>query len=163
TLWRSLDELAGTPAFAEYLAEEFPREAARLAAAVDRREFLKLAGASLALAGLTACTKQPEERIVPYVRQPEHVVPGHPLFYATAAVRRGVALGVLVESHEGRPTKIEGNPDHPGSLGSTDVASQAAVLGLYDPDRSQAPTHVGEITSWGSFRDAFASVVVAQR
>ena len=163
TLWRSLDELAGTPEFAAYLAEEFPREGARLASAVDRREFLKLAGASLALAGLAACTKQPEERIVPYVRQPEHAVPGNPLYYATAIARRGVALGLLVESHEFRPTKAEGNPDHPGSLGSTDVAAQAAVLGLYDPDRSQAPTHVGEITSWGAFRDAFTGVVAAQR
>jgi molybdopterin-containing oxidoreductase family iron-sulfur binding subunit len=163
TLWRSLDELAAMPELEAFLAEELPREAARLASAVDRREFLKLAGASLALAGLAACTKQPEERIVPYVRQPEHVVPGHPLYYATAIARRGVALGLLVESHEGRPTKAEGNPDHPGSLGGTDVASQAAVLGLYDPDRSQAVTHVGDIRSWSTFRDAFGGIVAAQR
>ena len=83
-------------------------------------------GASLALAGVTACTRQPPEKIVPYVRQPEEIVPGRPLFYATAMTLGGVATGLLVESHEGRPTKIEGNPEHPGSLGATDVFAQAA-------------------------------------
>ena len=92
-------------------------------------------GASLALAGVTACTRQPAEKIVPYVRQPEELVPGKPLFFATAMTLGGVATGLLVESHEGRPTKIEGNPLHPGSLGATDVFAQAAILGLYDPDR----------------------------
>ena len=92
-------------------------------------------GASLALAGVTACTRQPPEKIVPYVRQPEEIVPGRPLFFATAMTLGGVATGLLVESHEGRPTKIEGNPQHPGSLGATDIFAQAAVLGLYDPDR----------------------------
>ena len=97
-------------------------------------------GASLALAGVTACTQQPAEKIVPYVRQPEEMIPGKPLFYATAMPLGGVATGLLVESHEGRPTKIEGNPLHPGSLGATDVFAQAAILGLYDPDRSQTLT-----------------------
>ena len=97
-------------------------------------------GASLALAGVTACTRQPAEKIVPYVRQPEELIPGKPLFYATAMTLGGVATGLLVESHEGRPTKIEGNPLHPGSLGATDVFAQAAILGLYDPDRSQTLT-----------------------
>ena len=87
-------------------------------------------GASLALAGVTACTRQPAEKIVPYVRQPEEIVPGRPLFFATAMTLGGVATGLLVESHEGRPTKIEGNPQHPGSLGATDIFAQAAVLGL---------------------------------
>ena len=95
-------------------------------------------GASLALAGVSACTKQPPEEIVPYVRQPEELVPGRPLFFATAMPFAGVAQPVLVESHMGRPTKIEGNPEHPASLGATDIFAQAAVLGLYDPDRSQA-------------------------
>ena len=90
-------------------------------------------GASLALAGVTACTRQPAEKIVPYVRQPEEIIPGKPLFFATAMPLGGVATGLLVESHEGRPTKVEGNPDHPASLGATDVFAQAAVLGLYDP------------------------------
>ena len=112
-----------------------------------RRNFLKLMGASLALAGLTACTRQPTEHIMPYVRQPEDLIPGKPLFYATAATLGGVANGVLVESHEGRPTKIEGNPEHPATLGACDVFSQASVLGLYDPDRAQALTLEGEISS----------------
>ena len=111
------------------------REVEAITDPVARRTFLKLMGASLALAGVTACTRQPAEKIVPYVRQPEEIVPGKPLFFATAMPLGGVATGLLVESHEGRPTKIEGNPLHPGSLGATDVFAQAAVLGLYDPDR----------------------------
>ena len=108
-------------------------------------------GASLALAGLTACTRQPDEKIVPYVKPPEEIVPGRPLFFATAVLDGGYAKGVLVESHEGRPTKIEGNPDHPASLGATDAVAQAAILELYDPDRSQTLTHLGEIRPWGAF------------
>ena len=88
-------------------------------------------GASLALGGATACTRQPLEKIVPYVRQPEQIIPGKPLFFATALTLSGYATGVLAESHEGRPTKIEGNPDHPASLGATDVFAQAAILTLY--------------------------------
>ena len=90
-------------------------------------------GASLALAGLTACTRQPTEHIMPYVRQPEELIPGRPLFFATAATLNGVANGVLAESHEGRPTKIEGNPEHPATLGACDIFSQASVLQFYDP------------------------------
>src|SRR5262249_2369699 len=107
--------------------------------------------ASLALAGLTACTRQPTEKIVPYVKQPEEIVPGRPLFFATAVTEGGYANGVLVESHMGRPTKVEGNPDHPGSLGATNATGQAAILGLYDPDRSQTLTSYGEIQSWAKF------------
>src|SRR5207253_9075044 len=117
----------------------------RVADPVARGGFLRLMGASLALAGVSACTRQPAERIVPYVRQPEELVPGRPLFYATAMTIGGVAAGLLVESHEGRPTKIEGNPQHPSSLGASDVYAQAAILGLYDPDRSQTLTNLGEI------------------
>ena len=90
-------------------------------------------GASLALAGVSACTRQPNEELVPYVRQPEELVPGKPLFYATAMPFAGAGMGLLVESHEGRPTKIEGNPDHPSSRGATDLFAQASILGLYDP------------------------------
>ena len=100
-------------------------------------------GASLALAGLTGCTRQPTEFIMPYVRQPEELIPGRPLFYATAMPLGGYATGLLVESHEGRPTKAEGNPEHPASLGACDPYSQAAILGLYDPDRSQALSFAG--------------------
>ena len=120
-------------------------------------------GASLALAGVTACTRQPAEKIVPYVRQPEEIVPGKPLFFATAMPLGGVATGLLVESHEGRPTKIEGNPQHPGSLGATDVFAQAAILGLYDPDRSQTLTNLGEIRPWSAFLGAIRAALTAQQ
>jgi molybdopterin-containing oxidoreductase family iron-sulfur binding subunit len=119
---------------------------------LDRREFLRLMGASLALAGLAGCNaRQPVEEIVPYVRQPLEIVTGEPLFYATAATLGGYAQGLLVESHEGRPTKIEGNPNHPGSLGATDIFAQSSVLSLYDPDRSKDVLHFGQISTWNNF------------
>src|SRR5439155_4403489 len=121
---------------------------------VARRTFLKLMGASLALGGLGACTRQPAEAIVPYVRQPEDLVLGEPLLFATSMPMGGAATGLLVESHEGRPTKIEGKPNHPGSLGSADVFAQAAILGLYDPDRAKTITHLGEIKPWSEFLGA---------
>ncbi len=130
---------------------------------VARRTFLKLMGASLALGGFGACTRQPAEAIVPYVRQPEDLVLGEPLFFATAMPIGGGAAGLLVESHEGRPTKIEGNPLHPGSLGSADVFAQAAILGLYDPDRAQTITHLGEIKPWSEFLGAMRATLTAQQ
>ena len=135
-LWRSLDELANTPRYRDFLQSEFPNGAENDARGLSRRDALKLMGASAALAGLAACTKLPVQKIVPYVRAPEEIVPGKPLFYATVMPQGGIGLGVLAESHMGRPTKIEGNPDHPASLGGTDVFAQASVLTLYDPDRS---------------------------
>ena len=146
--WRSLSELADTPDFRDYLHREFPEQASEWNDPKGRRNFLKLMSASLALAGVGACTTQPPEHIVPYVRQPEDLVPGRPLFFASAIPLGGVARPVLVESHMGRPTKIEGNPEHPASLGATDVLTQAAVLGLYDPDRSQTVTYRGEVRPW---------------
>jgi Fe-S-cluster-containing dehydrogenase component len=131
--------------------------------AVDRRQFLRLMAASLALAGLGACTRQPDEKILPYVRQPEHLVLGNPLYFATAMPLAGIATGLLVESHEGRPTKVEGNPEHPASLGTTDAWAQASILGLYDPDRSQVVTSAGTIRTWGAFRTALDAAVAAQR
>src|SRR6516225_1620592 len=119
TFWRTLEERAHDPAFQERLTREFPSQIEAIIDPVERRTFLKLMGASLALAGVTACTRQPTELIVPYVRQPEELVLGRPLFFATSMALGGVATGLLVESHEGRPTKIEGNPQHPGSLGAT--------------------------------------------
>jgi molybdopterin-containing oxidoreductase family iron-sulfur binding subunit len=148
--WRSFEELADTPEFQELLHREFPRQAAVWHEGLDRRRFLSLAGASLGMAGLTACTKQPIEKIVPYVRQPEELVPGKPMFFATSMPLAGYATGLLAESHTGRPTKVEGNPDHPASLGATDVFAQASVLELYDPDRSQTLTQHGRIRSWGA-------------
>jgi MoCo/4Fe-4S cofactor protein with predicted Tat translocation signal len=163
--WRTLEERAGDPAFRERLQNEFPSLLPDLDSLTDpvaRRQFLKLMGASIALAGLTACTRQPAEKIVPYVRQPEEIVPGRPLYFATAMTLGGVATGLLVESHEGRPTKIEGNPLHPGSLGATDIFAQAAILDLYDPDRSQTLLNLGEIRPWPRFLGAIRSLLAAQ-
>jgi molybdopterin-containing oxidoreductase family iron-sulfur binding subunit len=161
--WRSLEAVAETPEFKEYLHREFPQNASEWLDPVGRRGFLKLMGASLALAGVTACTRQPDETIVPYVRQPEELVPGKPLFFATAMPFAGTGIGLLVESHEGRPTKIEGNPDHPSSLGATDLFAQASILGLYDPDRSQTITHLGEIRSFDSFAAGMRTLLEAQQ
>ena len=123
--WRSLEELAETDAFQEFLYREFPQQSDRWTDPIGRRRFLHLMGASLALAGLAGCTKQPAEPIMPYVTAPEGIIPGKPLFFATASLLSGVAEGVLVENHMGRPTKVEGNPEHPASLGATDVFAQA--------------------------------------
>ena len=149
--WRSLEELAGDAHFQDLLHREFPRQASEWENAVERRDFLKLMAASLALAGLTGCGRKPDETIVPYVKAPVGLTLGLPLYFATAMPVGGDAIGLLVESHEGRPTKVEGNPDHPGSLGGTDVFAQASVLGLYDPDRSQALTYMGQIRAWSDF------------
>ncbi|MCU1232465.1 MAG: 4Fe-4S ferredoxin, iron-sulfur binding domain protein [Candidatus Solibacter sp.] len=165
--WRSLDDLAATPEFQDLLEREFPRQAVGWSEDEDanegRRNFLKVMGASLALAGMTACTRQPTEHIMPYVRQPEDLIPGRPLFFATAMTVNGIATGILAESHEGRPTKIEGNPEHPASLGACDPFSQASVLQLYDPDRSQALTLNNEISSWGKFTGALRDALAQQK
>ena len=161
--WRSLEELAGSPDFQEMLHREFPRGASEWLDSVSRRGFLKLMGASLAMAGMTACTKQPLEPIVPYVKQPEEVVPGRPLFFATAFTLGGYASPVLVESHLYRPTKIEGNDQHPASLGGTDIFTQASILGMYDPDRSQTVTYLGDIRSWGSLVEAMRAPLNIQK
>ncbi|MDQ3906821.1 MAG: hypothetical protein M3268_00590, partial [Acidobacteriota bacterium] len=150
--WRSLEERAREEDVESLVRRSSPRHAALLENALDRRAFIKLMGASLALAGLTGCgARMPVEEIVPYVRQPEGVSPGETTFYATAMTLGGYAQGLLVESHEGRPTKVEGNPNHPASLGATDAFAQASVLTLYDPDRSQTVAYLGEINSWGEF------------
>ena len=156
--WRSVVEQAGG---FEVAAEndEFPDR--ELPSESSRREFFKFAGASLTLAGLTGCLdlKQPEETIVPYVEPPEQLVPGRPLYFSTSFERAGRGLGLIAESHEGRPTKIEGNPDHPSSGGATDIFAQAELLGLYDPDRSRTVidrTTPGGVSSLSAFRDAIA-------
>ena len=149
--WRSLEELSGSEAFQTYLHREFPEQASEWTDPVGRRQFLQLMGASLALAGVSGCAFQPPETIVPYVRAPEDVVSGKPLFFTSALTLGGYASGVLVESWQGRPTKIEGNPAHPANLGGTDGFLQAAVLSLYDPDRSQVATRNGRVSSWDDF------------
>jgi len=161
--WRSLEELAGSGEFREMMHREFPKGASEWVDAVSRRGFLRLMGASLAMAGMTACTKQPMEPIVPYVRQPEELIPGRPMFFATAFTLGGYATPLLVESHLYRPTKIEGNDLHPASLGGTDVFSQTSILGLYDPDRSQTIMQLGEVRTWGSFLEAIRGPLSSQK
>jgi molybdopterin-containing oxidoreductase family iron-sulfur binding subunit len=161
--WRSLEELADSPEFRQYVHREFPAQASEFTDPAGRRQFLKLMGASLALAGVSACTRQPAEKIVPYVRQPEDIIPGRPLFFATAMPLGGVGLPLLAENHMGRPTKVEGNPDHPASLGATDVFAQASVLTLYDPDRSRTVLNRGEVKTWGAFVAALRGAVDGRR
>src|SRR5580658_1341308 len=150
-MWQSLEELSATPQFEEFRDFEFPPSAGKGNDGIDRRDVLKLMAASAAMAGLSACTKLPTEKIVPYVKPPEEILPGRPLFYATALFQAGVATGVLVESHTGRPTKIEGNSEHPGSLGPSDIFSQAAILQFWDPDRSQSVYLDGRVSTWSDF------------
>jgi molybdopterin-containing oxidoreductase family iron-sulfur binding subunit len=161
--WRSLEELADTPEFREYIHREFPSQASEFNDPAGRRQFLKLMGASLALAGVGACTRQPYEKLVPYVRQPEEVIPGRPLFFATAMPLGGLGMPLLAENHLGRPTKLEGNPEHPASLGATDLFSQASVLGLYDPDRSRTVTNLGDVKTWNAFLTAVQGAMNAKR
>jgi MoCo/4Fe-4S cofactor protein with predicted Tat translocation signal len=166
--WRSLEEVADTKRFRDFLQREFP--AANPSEAdpewldpVGRRNFLKLMSASLAFAGLTGCTVQPKEYLVPYVKPPDGLIPGKPQFYATAMTMGGVANGLLVESREGRPIKIEGNPDHPASLGGTTVFEQASVLNLYDPDRSQTTLYLGDPRTAGDFLNELRAQMDGQR
>ena len=154
-----------TTQFLVPLRREFPEYANRLHDGATRRQFLQLMGASLALAGVQGCVEQPQEQIVPFVEAPEQIIPGKPLYYATAMTHDGAAVGLLVESHMGRPVKIEGNPLHPAvpeimanapaagrvRFGATDAFAQAVVLSLYDPDRSQTVAHDGQIATWESF------------
>jgi MoCo/4Fe-4S cofactor protein with predicted Tat translocation signal len=157
--WRSLEELAEDPQFEELLHREFPRQApSEWDESVDRRDFLRLMAASLAFAGLSGCGRTPEQYIVPYVKQPDGMILGKPLFYATVMPFGADAIGLLVESHEGRPTKIEGNPSHPSSLGATNAFAQASVLNLYDSDRAQTVTNYGEIRTWAQFLDAAQAI-----
>lgn len=148
--WRSLEQLADTPEFQEYVQKEFPEGASEMRDLVSRRTFLSLMGASLAFAGLAGCRK-PVEKILPYVTAPENVIPGVPQHYATTMPLGLEAYGVLVENHEGRPTKIEGNELHPASRGGTNAFIQASILGLYDPDRSPRIVEKGVERSWVDF------------
>ncbi len=161
--WRSLEELAGSQDFQEALHREFPKGASEWVDSVSRRGFLKVMGASLGLAGMTGCVRLPLEPIVPYVRQPENVIPGRPMYYATASTLGGYASPLLVESHLGRPTKIEGNDQHPASTGGTDIFAQASILGLYDPDRSQTVMSMGDVRSWQAFLSAIRGPLSAQK
>jgi len=160
--WRGLEELAETAEFQEFLHREFPRQASEWLPVMSRRNFLQLMGASLALAGLTACANQPDEKIVPYVQMPEATVPGQPLFFATAMQLGGYTMGLLAQSHDHRPTKLEGNPDHPASLGATDALAQASILNLYDPDRAKEITLDGAPSTWDDFLAALQTQLAQQ-
>ncbi len=157
--WRSVEEFADSPEFEEFVKREYPAHGQEWNDPVTRRSFLKVMGATLAFAGLSGCVIQPPEKIVPRVRDQEDVLPGKPLFFATAMTVGGVATGLLARSYEGRPTKLEGNPDHPGSLGATDVLAQASLLDMYDPDRSQQILFRGTPTTWLNFTTAFRAAV----
>ena len=161
-IWKSWSELAGTDEHRRWADDEFPDREGLLD--IDRRDFLKLAGAGMALAGAAGCRQivNADPKAVPYVRAPEGMVAGKSVEYATAVSLAGYAVGVLVESHEGRPTKIEGNPSHPASLGSTDVFTQAEILGLYDPERSQSVIEKGEVSSWENFLAALRPILKAE-
>jgi Fe-S-cluster-containing hydrogenase components 1 len=160
-LWRSLEEIAGTEEFRQWVEDEFPNRASLLS--VDRRQFLTLGGAALAMAGLSGCRIITNSKAVPYVRSPEDLVTGRSLAYATTLLRNGYGVGVLVNSFEGRPIKVEGNPRHPASLGATEVFEQADVLSLYDPDRAQSLTDRGEFSSWDQFVGVLRPVLREQR
>ena len=170
--WRSLEELADAPEFREFVEREYPQHAEEWNDPVERRTFIKLMGASLALAGLSGCVFQPAEKIVPNVKQPEDSLPGKALFFATASSLGGIATPLLARSNEGRPTKLEGNPDHPNNRNgrpedrgssATDIFSQASVLSLYDPDRSQIPLFREESRTWSTFVGELRTALDEQR
>ncbi|HUQ49235.1 MAG TPA: TAT-variant-translocated molybdopterin oxidoreductase, partial [Terriglobales bacterium] len=161
--WRSLEELTDQEGFQEMMEREFPRHVSEWTDAVSRRGFLKLMSASLALAGLSACTRQPDETIVPYVQQPEDLIPGVPQYYATAQPTNLGAQPLLIKSQMYRPIKVEGNPEHPVSKGASDVYAQASVLDLYDPDRSQTITYLGNTRTWGDFFGALRDAAAAEK
>ena len=165
--WRSLEEIAQTEEFTHYLHREFPEQASEWTDLDSRRNFLRVMGASLALAGvgLSGCDyiKNPPEKILPYVRQPENLTQGKPLYYATAVSLGGYGTGVVVESHMGRPTMVEGNEKHPESLGAIDAKTLASVLGLYDPDRSKAVLKGQKLGTFDTFLLSALSNLDAQR
>jgi MoCo/4Fe-4S cofactor protein with predicted Tat translocation signal len=156
--WRSLNELANHKDFEEIVRQEFPRQAGLLES-LNRRDFLKVLGASLALAGLAACAPRENEKIVPYVKPPEELVPAKSIYYASAMVQDGYAKGVLIETTMGRPIKVEGLPGHPDSQGSSDAFMQASLLDLYDPDRVKQVIKQVTPSSWKDFTAALGGMV----
>jgi len=161
--WRSVDELAGTAEFQAAVEKEFPSAAQEWVDPVSRRGFMKLMGASMALAGLAGCTKQPDEPIYPYVKAPEDLILGKPMYFATAHPFVTGAVPVLVKSDEFRPIKVDGNPEHPYNLGSSDPFTQGTLLELYDPDRSQHVTYKGESREWAEFAQELREKLVESK
>ncbi len=161
--WRSVDELADTAEFQAAVEKEFPSAAQEWVDPVSRRGFMKLMGASMALAGLAGCTKQPEETIYPYVKQPEDLVLGKPMYFATAHPFTTGGVPLLVKSDEFRPIKVDGNPEHSYNAGSSDPYTQGTLLDLYDPDRSQHVMYRGESREWAEFAQAFRGKVAESK
>ncbi len=151
--WRSLDQLADTPEFRTWVEREFPDDAAAVLDGNSRRTMLKIMAASFGLAGLAACSR-PEYRLAPQARGREDYIPGAPYNYTSAFALGGHAAGIVVQTNEGRPSKIEGNPDHPASLGAATALAQASLLSVYDPDRSKAVLEGGKESSWEKFEAA---------
>ncbi len=158
--WRSIDELAGTPEFEAAVEREFPAAAQEWVDPVSRRGFMKLMGASMALAGLAGCTKQPDEPIYPYVKAPEDLILGKPNYFASAPPFVTGAVPVLVKSDQFRPIKVDGNPEHPYNQGSSDVFTQGALLDLYDPDRSSMPPTWARRATGQNFAEALRRAAV---
>ncbi len=161
--WRSVDELADAPEFAQLVNEEFPSQASEWIDPVSRRSFLKVMGASMALAGLAGCTKQPDEPIMPYIQAPEDLILGKPVYFASAFPFPTGAVPVLIKSDAYRPIKVDGNPEHPYNRGGSDPITQATLLDLYDPDRSQHVLYRGETRSWAAFLAAFRSMLADKK
>ena len=157
TYWRSLAQKEGAPRDRSFENREFAEGVSEAPQGVSRRTMLTLMGASLSLAGLTAC-RRPVEKIVPFVTAPEDLLPGVARHYATTMPFGRSAYGLVVESHEGRPTKIEGNELHPSTLGASSPWIQAAILDLYDPDRLQPVQRAGEAVAWGEFEQTWAGL-----
>jgi len=151
--WRSLNELANTPKFQQWVAREFPDGATDIMNSNSRRNFLQLMAASMGLAGLTSC-RRPVEKILPHAKSFEGIAHGNSLHFATAMPLAGSAMGLLVESFEGRPVKIEGNPGHPASRGAANMLAQASVLNLYDPDRAKDVVEGGKKGTWDEVAEA---------
>jgi molybdopterin-containing oxidoreductase family iron-sulfur binding subunit len=161
--WRSIDELAGTAEFQAAVEREFPAAAQEWVDPVSRRGFMKLMGASMALAGLAGCTKQPDEPIYPYVKAPEDLILGKPMYFATAHPFATGAVPLLVKSDQFRPIKVDGNPEHPYNRGGSDPYTQGTLLELYDPDRSQHTLYRGENREWAEFAEALREQAVASK
>jgi molybdopterin-containing oxidoreductase family iron-sulfur binding subunit len=157
--WRSVDELANTPDFQAAVEREFPSAAQEWVDPVSRRGFMKLMGASMALAGMAGCAKQPDEPIYPYVKAPEDLILGKPNYFATAHPFVTGAVPTLVKADSFRPIKVDGNPEHPYNVGSSDVFTQGTLLDLYDPDRSQKATFDGENRGYEEFAEVFKHAV----
>jgi molybdopterin-containing oxidoreductase family iron-sulfur binding subunit len=161
--WRSVDELADTAEFQAAVEREFPSSAQEWVDPVSRRGFMKLMGASMALAGLAGCTKQPDEPIYPYVKAPEDLILGKPMYFASAHPFVTGAVPLLVKSDQFRPIKVDGNPEHPYNHGSSDPFTQGTLLELYDPDRSQHVTYRGETREWAEFAQALRLKVAGSK